>query len=64
MSDNDYQPPRVWTWDKESGGKFASINRPVAGPRYEAELPVGEHAYQLYSPVSYTHLTLPTICSV
>ena len=49
MSDNDYQPPRVWTWDKESGGKFASINRPVAGPRYEAELPVGEHAYQLYS---------------
>ena len=49
MSDNEYQPPRVWTWEKESGGKFASINRPVAGPRYEAELPVGEHAYQLYS---------------
>ena len=49
MSDNDYQPPRVWTWDKESGGKFASINRPEAGPRYEAELPVGEHPFQLYS---------------
>lgn len=45
----DYTPPAVWTWDRESGGRFASINRPAAGPRYEAELPVGKHDLQLYS---------------
>ena len=39
----DYTPPKVWTWDKPSGGKFASINRPVAGPTHEKELPVGRH---------------------
>ena len=44
-----YVPPRVWTWDKESGGRFASINRPVAGPTHEKELPVGKHPLQLYS---------------
>lgn len=44
-----YTPPRVWTWEEESGGKFASINRPVAGPTHENELPVGRHALQLYS---------------
>lgn len=44
-----YTPPAVWTWDKASGGRFAGINRPTAGPRYEAELPVGKHAFQLYS---------------
>ena len=49
MSDPTYVPPRVWTWDKESGGKFASINRPVAGATHEKELPVGEHPLQLYS---------------
>ena len=50
MSDSpDYQPPSVWTWDEPSGGAFASINRPVAGPTYEAELPVGKHPLQLYS---------------
>ncbi|AWN16439.1 glutathione-dependent disulfide-bond oxidoreductase [Salinisphaera sp. LB1] len=50
MSDStEYTPPKVWTWEKESGGQFASINRPYAGPRYEAELPVGKHRYQLYS---------------
>lgn len=43
------QLPRVWTWEQESGGQFASINRPYAGARYEAELPVGKHYYQLYS---------------
>ena len=48
MSD-EYTLPRVWTWEEESGGKFASINRPVAGATYEAELPVGEHPFQLYS---------------
>src|SRR5262245_14386834 len=44
-----YTPPRVWIWDKESGGRFANINRPVAGPTHEKELPVGKHALQLYS---------------
>ena len=45
----DYVPPAVWTWDQPSGGKFASINRPIAGPTHEAELPLGEHPFQLYS---------------
>ena len=44
-----YEPPKVWTWNKESGGRFASINRPIAGPTHEAELPVGRHPFQLYS---------------
>ena len=46
---SDYTPPKVWTWEKESGGRFASINRPVAGPTHEKELPVGRHPLQLYS---------------
>ena len=46
---NEYTPPEVWTWDTESGGKFASINRPVSGPTSEKALPVGEHPLQLYS---------------
>lgn len=45
----EYTPPRIWTWDKASGGKFASINRPIAGPTHEKELPVGRHPFQLYS---------------
>ena len=50
MSDTQtYTPPKVWTWDKESGGKFANINRPVAGATHEKELPVGKHPLQLYS---------------
>ena len=44
-----YVPPTVWKWDSESGGKFANINRPVAGATHEKELPVGEHPMQLYS---------------
>ncbi|MCB1749906.1 MAG: glutathione-dependent disulfide-bond oxidoreductase [Gammaproteobacteria bacterium] len=44
-----YTPPRVWTWDMESGGKFARINRPIAGATHERELPVGKHPLQLYS---------------
>jgi GST-like protein len=44
-----YTPPRVWTWNKESGGKFAAINRPIAGATHEKELPVGRHPLQLYS---------------
>jgi len=47
--DTNYAPPRVWTWDQESGGRFAKINRPVAGPTHEQDLPVGEHPLQLYS---------------
>jgi GST-like protein len=45
----DYAPPKVWAWNKESGGRFASINRPIAGPTHEKVLPVGEHPFQLYS---------------
>lgn len=45
----EYTPPKVWTWTKPSGGQFASINRPVAGPTHEKELPVGRHPLQLYS---------------
>jgi GST-like protein len=46
---SDYTPPKVWTWNKESGGQFASINRPIAGPTHDKELPVGRHPLQLYS---------------
>ncbi|ABD07224.1 Glutathione S-transferase-like [Rhodopseudomonas palustris HaA2] len=49
MTDAPYTPPKVWTWDKENGGKFASINRPVAGATHDKELPVGKHPLQLYS---------------
>ena len=45
----DYVPPKVWTWEKPSGGTFASINRPVAGATHDAALPVGKHPLQLYS---------------
>lgn len=44
-----YTPPKVWTWDKENGGRFASTNRPTAGATHEKELPVGNHPLQLYS---------------
>ncbi|MCF6116109.1 MULTISPECIES: glutathione-dependent disulfide-bond oxidoreductase [Mesorhizobium] len=46
---NQYTPPKVWTWNKENGGAFASINRPIAGPTHDKELPVGKHPLQLYS---------------
>ncbi|KMO44604.1 S-transferase [Methylobacterium tarhaniae] len=50
MSDPaDYVPPKIWTWDKASGGRFANINRPVAGATHEKALPVGRHPLQLYS---------------
>ena len=50
MSEADgYTPPKVWKWDKESGGRFANINRPIAGPTHDKELPVGKHPLQLYS---------------
>jgi GST-like protein len=46
---SEYTPPRVWQWDKESGGRFANINRPIAGSTHDKELPVGKHPLQLYS---------------
>ncbi|MDP6182145.1 MAG: glutathione-dependent disulfide-bond oxidoreductase [SAR86 cluster bacterium] len=50
MSDSkDYVPPKVWTWENQSGGKFTNINRPIAGATHEKELPVGKHPLQLYS---------------
>jgi GST-like protein len=49
MSTSPYVPPKVWTNDAESGGQFASINRPTAGPTHDKELPVGQHPFQLYS---------------
>jgi GST-like protein len=45
----DYMPPKVWTWTKPNGGRFANINRPIAGPTHDKELPVGRHPLQLYS---------------
>ncbi len=48
-SPSDYMPPKVWTWIKPNGGQFANINRPMAGPTHEKELPVGRHPLQLYS---------------
>ncbi|MGP9831594.1 glutathione-dependent disulfide-bond oxidoreductase [Marinobacter sp. NSM] len=49
MSDSTYTPPKVWKWDSSNGGRFANINRPVAGSTHDKELPVGEHPFQLYS---------------
>jgi GST-like protein len=50
MSDStEYLPPKVWTWNKESGGRFANINRPVSGATHDQDLPVGRHPLQLYS---------------
>lgn len=49
MADDTYTPPEVWTWEAESGGKFASTNRPIAGPTHDKELPEGKHPFQLYS---------------
>jgi GSH-dependent disulfide-bond oxidoreductase len=48
-SSSDYMPPKVWAWNKPSGGRFANINRPIAGPTHDKELPVGRHCLQLYS---------------
>ena len=45
----DYVPPKVWTWNKPNGGRFAHVNRPIAGPTHDKDLPVGHHPLQLYS---------------
>jgi GST-like protein len=49
MADKEYEPPKVWTWNKESAGRFAAINRPIAGPTHDKDMPVGRHPLQLYS---------------
>lgn len=49
MSDPTYTPPKVWKWEQGNGGRFASINRPIAGATHDKDLPVGEHPFQLYS---------------
>ena len=50
MAEQDsYTPPKVWKWNKDSGGRFANINRPIAGPTHDQELPAGEHDLQLHS---------------
>ena len=48
-SSSEYTPPKIWTWNKESGGRFASTNRPMSGPTHDKDLPVGRHPLQLYS---------------
>lgn len=48
-NESTYTPPAIWTWEMESGGKFANVNRPIAGPTFEKELSVGKHPFQLYS---------------
>jgi GST-like protein len=47
--ETNYTPPKIWTWNKANGGQFANINRPIAGPTHDKELPVGRHPLQLYS---------------
>lgn len=49
MSEQTYTPPKVWQWDSESGGKWASINRPISGATHDKDLPHGQHPFQLYS---------------
>ncbi len=49
MTDTEYTPPKVWTWDTSNGGEFASINRPISGATHDKELPIGKHPLQLYS---------------
>lgn len=49
MNDENYIPPKIWTWKPGNGGRFASINRPIAGATHDKTLPVGAHLFQLYS---------------
>ena len=49
MKEKEYNPPKIWKWDSENGGKFANINRPTAGKRFDSTLPTGSHPIQLYS---------------
>jgi GST-like protein len=56
----EYTPPKVWTWNKENGGRFANINRPIAGATHDKELPVGKHPFQLYSLATPNDRSGPT----
>ena len=49
MAESEYQPPKIWVWNKPNGGRFASVNRPIAGPTHQKALPIGRHPLQLYS---------------
>ncbi len=49
MTDTPYNPPKIWTWSQANGGRFANINRPIAGATHDKELPIGKHPFQLYS---------------
>src|ERR1700733_5785816 len=49
ITSSDYTPPKVWTWNKPNGGRFANVNRPISGPTHDKHLPVGRHPLQLYS---------------
>jgi len=49
MAENNYQPPKVWSWNQQAGGNWSTINRPIAGPTHESTLPPGKHPLQLYS---------------
>src|SRR6202042_2903926 len=59
MTTEEYVPPKVWSWNKESGGRFAAINRPVAGPTHEKKLPVGQAPLQLYSLATPNGVKVP-----
>ncbi len=56
-----YTPPAVWQWNKENGGKFASINRPISGATHEKELPRGRHPLQLYSLATPNGVKVPVM---
>jgi GST-like protein len=49
VAESEYQPPKIWVWNKPNGGRFASVNRPIAGPTHQKALPIGRHPLQLYS---------------
>ena len=62
MTDSSgYIPPAIWSWDKESGGRFANINRPISGSTYDQELPVGRHPLQLYSLATPNGVKVPVM---
>ncbi len=57
----EYTPPKVWTWNKANGGRFANTNRPIAGPTHDKELPVGRHPLQLYSLATPNGMKVPVM---
>src|SRR6478736_785775 len=63
-SANGYVLPKVWTWEQPSGGRFANINRPIAGPTHDQDLPVGRHPLQLYSLATPNGVKVTVMLSV